>query len=74
MKLNHSAQIRLDTVSENCIFYTSTTYEFSHSFGPNPEILELNIFGPLTGLRPLLLCCEIPLWAQELPSARLRVK
>src|SRR5215468_2774744 len=34
MKLNHSAQIRLDTVSENCIFYISTTYEFSHSQGP----------------------------------------
>src|SRR5262249_44170154 len=34
MKLNHSAQIRLDTVSENCIFYISTTYEFSHSQDP----------------------------------------
>ena len=49
MKLNHSAQIRLDTVSENCIFYISTTYEFSHSLGPRAEILELSIFGPLTG-------------------------
>src|SRR5262249_7378516 len=34
MKLNLSAQIRLDTVSENCIFYISTTYEFSHGQGP----------------------------------------
>jgi hypothetical protein len=34
MKLNHPAQIRLDTVLENCIFYISPMYEFSHSLGP----------------------------------------
>jgi hypothetical protein len=33
MKLNHPAQIRLDTVLENCIFYISPMYEFSHSLG-----------------------------------------
>jgi hypothetical protein len=34
MKLNHPAQIRLDTVLENCIFYNSPMYEFSHSLDP----------------------------------------
>jgi hypothetical protein len=33
MKLNHPTQIRLDTVLENCAFYISTMYEFSHSLG-----------------------------------------
>jgi hypothetical protein len=33
MKLNHPAQIRLDTVLENCIFYVLPMYEFSHSLG-----------------------------------------
>src|SRR5215470_15099556 len=32
-KLNHSAQIRLDTMLENCIFYISPMYEFSRSQG-----------------------------------------
>jgi hypothetical protein len=34
MKLNHPAQIRLDTVLKNCIFYISPMYEFSHSLDP----------------------------------------
>jgi hypothetical protein len=33
MKLNHPAQIRRDTVLENCIFYISLMYEFLHSQG-----------------------------------------
>src|SRR5437899_8022448 len=33
MKLNHTAQIRLDTLLENCIFYISAMYEFSHDLG-----------------------------------------
>ena len=33
MTLNHAAQIRLDTVFENCIFYISSMYEFLHSQG-----------------------------------------
>jgi len=40
MELNHPAQIQLDTVSENCFFYISPMYEFSHSqdhFRPNSE-------------------------------------
>jgi hypothetical protein len=36
MKLNHPAQIRLDTVLENCIFYVLPMYEFSHSLGQEP--------------------------------------
>ena len=33
MKPNHPAHIRLNTVLENCIFYISTMYEFSHRVG-----------------------------------------
>ena len=33
MELNHPPQIQLDTVSENCFFYISPMYEFSHSQG-----------------------------------------
>src|SRR5262249_34908821 len=33
VELNHPAQIQLDTVSENCFFYISPMYEFSHSQG-----------------------------------------
>ena len=32
-KLNNLAQSRLNTVLENCIFYISPMYEFSHSQG-----------------------------------------
>ena len=38
MKLNHAAQIRLDTVLKNCIFYISPMYEFSHSLDPKADI------------------------------------
>jgi hypothetical protein len=37
MKPNHPAQIRLNTVLENCIFYISTMYEFSHRVGQNAK-------------------------------------
>src|SRR5215467_7309348 len=33
MKFTYSAQIRLDTVLENCIFYIPSRYEFLHSQG-----------------------------------------
>jgi hypothetical protein len=33
MKPNHTAHMRLDAVLENCIFYISPLYEFSHSQG-----------------------------------------
>src|SRR5262245_27779138 len=33
MKFTYSAQIRLDTVLENCIFYIPSMYEFLHSQG-----------------------------------------
>lgn len=38
MKLNHTAQIQLDTVLENCVFYILTMYEFSHSLDPKPTV------------------------------------
>jgi len=34
MKLNHPEQIQFDTVLENCFFYISSMYEFSHSLDP----------------------------------------
>jgi len=34
MKLNHPEQIQFDTVLENCFFYVSSMYEFSHSLDP----------------------------------------
>jgi hypothetical protein len=39
MRTDAAADIRLDAVLENCIFYISTMYEFSHSLGhlrPSP--------------------------------------
>jgi len=38
MELNHPALIQLDTVSENCFFYISPMYEFSHSQGQEPTL------------------------------------
>jgi len=38
MKINHLARIRLDTVLENCIFYISTMYEFSHNQDPEQTL------------------------------------
>ena len=35
VKFTYSAQIRLDTVLENCIFYIASMYEFLHSQGQN---------------------------------------
>jgi hypothetical protein len=40
MKLNHPAQIRRDTVLENCIFYISLMYEFLHSQGHDRQNLK----------------------------------
>jgi hypothetical protein len=37
MKLNHPAQIRRDTVLENCIFYISPMYEFLYSQGQDRQ-------------------------------------
>ena len=33
MRTDNAAGIRLDAVLENCIFYISPMYEFSHSLG-----------------------------------------
>jgi len=33
MRTDNAADIRLDAVLENCIFYISPMYEFSHSLG-----------------------------------------
>jgi hypothetical protein len=38
MKPNHPAHIWLNTVLENCIFYISTMYEFSHRVGQNEKV------------------------------------
>jgi hypothetical protein len=36
----HTAQIQLDTVLENCVFYILTMYEFSHSLDPNRTLSD----------------------------------
>jgi hypothetical protein len=33
MRTDNAADIRLDAMLENCIFYISPVYEFSHSLG-----------------------------------------
>src|SRR5260370_31018480 len=35
MRTDNAADIRLDAMLENCIFYISPMYEFSHSLGHN---------------------------------------
>ena len=51
MKLNHPAQIRLDTVLENCIFYISPMYEFSHGLGQKPTLAEVCFATPRSEFR-----------------------
>ena len=35
LRTDNAADIRLDAMSENCVFYISPMYEFSHSLGQN---------------------------------------
>jgi hypothetical protein len=35
LRTDNAADIRLDAMSENCVFYISLMYEFSHSLGQN---------------------------------------
>ena len=43
LRTDNAADIRLDAMSENCVFYISPMYEFSHSLGPSSATL---IEGP----------------------------
>src|SRR5260370_27913689 len=36
MRTDNAADMRLDAMLENCIFYISPMYEFSHSLGQGP--------------------------------------
>src|SRR2546421_10225583 len=47
MRTDNAADIRLDAMLENCIFYISPMYEFSHSLGPDPEKLGVSICFPV---------------------------
>ena len=38
LRTDNAADIRLDAMSENCVFYISPMYEFSHSLGPDSDI------------------------------------
>ena len=40
MRTDDAADIRLDAVLENCIFYISPMYEFLHSLGQNRKCSE----------------------------------
>ena len=35
LRTDNAADIRLDAMSENCVFYISPMYEFSHSLDPD---------------------------------------
>jgi len=45
MEFDCAEEIRLDTVLENCIFYISPMYVFSHSQDPNRSSDLISVFG-----------------------------
>src|SRR5262245_47034012 len=55
MKLSHPAKSRLCTALENCIFYISPMYEFSHSQGhkATSSVEDFNAFA-MTGHCPIV--------------------
>jgi hypothetical protein len=38
LRTDNAADIRLDAMSENCVFYISPMYEFSHSLDPTETL------------------------------------
>ena len=47
LRTDNAADIRLDAVSENCVFYISPMYEFSHSLG---QTRSFGFVGSMSGL------------------------
>src|SRR5262249_816834 len=62
MELSHQAQIQLDSVSENCFFYISPMYEFSHSQGQNvktqSEHMRSTKLNTKSSRRPIYAVCS----------------
>jgi hypothetical protein len=51
LRTDNAADIRLDAMSENCVFYISPMYEFSHSLDPKRTLMSARSRAPRGGCR-----------------------
>jgi hypothetical protein len=58
MRTDAAADIRLDAVLENCIFYISTMYEFSHSLGHSRRFPDVRVTFAIMPIAAIISRCN----------------